>query len=283
MGLGVAVAALASGATLAACFIGIDDGLVDRARADAGITDGPAVPADQGVPDSGADGSPDYRAMVLADQPIAYWRLGERQPGLAADQRETYPGTYGGAATKGVGGAVKDDSDTAVHFERPEDLVTASYPALRFAGRASFSVEAWVRTSSMGEQCVVGCIGRNATNNEDGYLVSLTMAGRASFTRFSSDIQESVVATMPVPLGGGYVHIVAVHDEKAGMWVYTNGVASGPAQSTLSIGAHPGALTLAARTEGFPCLAGDLDEVAIYDRALTGAEILRHYIRATGR
>src|SRR5213593_2714324 len=60
---------------------------------------------------------PSYRASVLADHPVAYWRLNEATGAVMADASGNgNDGTYAGAVTLGQPGALTSDGDTAVGF-----------------------------------------------------------------------------------------------------------------------------------------------------------------------
>src|SRR2546430_16501003 len=57
---------------------------------------------------------PSYRASVLADHPVAYWRLDEETGTVLVDASGNgNDGTYAGAVTLGPPGALASDSDTA--------------------------------------------------------------------------------------------------------------------------------------------------------------------------
>src|SRR5438128_7531980 len=58
--------------------------------------------------------APSYRASVLADHPVAYWRLDEETGTVLVDASGNgNDGTYAGAVTLGQPGALASDSDTA--------------------------------------------------------------------------------------------------------------------------------------------------------------------------
>src|SRR2546430_6231874 len=57
---------------------------------------------------------PSYRASVLADHPVAYWRLDEETGTVMVDaSRNGNDGAYAGAVTLGQPGALASDGDTA--------------------------------------------------------------------------------------------------------------------------------------------------------------------------
>src|SRR5438128_2699447 len=68
-----------------------------------------------------------YSDAVLADTPVAYWRLGEATGStIAVDQTANHNnGTYVGSPTLGQLGAINGDADTAVDFNNTADYVEA--------------------------------------------------------------------------------------------------------------------------------------------------------------
>src|SRR6185436_16466404 len=92
--------------------------------------------------DGGDEAKPlvSYRDTILADKPVAYWRLGEATlVGQAADEVGSVPGKYEPGLTPGVPGAT-GDGNTAVKFG---SAVATFEDSFDFSGHA-FSVELWV-------------------------------------------------------------------------------------------------------------------------------------------
>src|SRR5438128_6400185 len=60
-----------------------------------------------------------YSAVILADNPLGYWRLGESDPSQPAKDASGNgnDGTYNLGVTVGQPGAISRDSDTAVQFD----------------------------------------------------------------------------------------------------------------------------------------------------------------------
>ena len=89
-----------------------------------------------------------YRNQVLADEPLAYWRLGEPSGTSAADASGNgNTGTYGGSPTLGATGALAGDTDTATSFDGVNDNVSVPNNAsLNLNG--SFSIEFWAKQTS---------------------------------------------------------------------------------------------------------------------------------------
>src|SRR5271166_1533419 len=92
-----------------------------------------------------------YRAAVLAKNPIAYWRLGEAAGPTAVDETGNgHNGTYIGIPTLGQPGAIQGDSNTAVQFTggnyvEIEDSVDFS----QLTSTKGLSVEAWLRPDAL--------------------------------------------------------------------------------------------------------------------------------------
>ena len=89
-----------------------------------------------------------YSNQVLADEPLAYWRLGEPSGTSAADASGNgNTGTYGGSPTLGATGALAGDTDTATSFDGVNDNVSVpNNAALNLNG--SFSIEFWAKQTS---------------------------------------------------------------------------------------------------------------------------------------
>src|SRR6266852_7303617 len=64
-------------------------------------------------------GGAGYSAVILADKPLGYWRLGESDPSQAAKDASGNgnDGTYVGGVTLGQKGAINRDPDTAAQFD----------------------------------------------------------------------------------------------------------------------------------------------------------------------
>src|SRR2546422_11078822 len=75
---------------------------------------------------------PSYRASVLADHPVAYWRLDEETgTGLVDASGNGNDGTYAGAVSLGQPGALASDGDTAVGVGPAGPAPGASAPSLQ--------------------------------------------------------------------------------------------------------------------------------------------------------
>lgn len=215
-----------------------------------------------------------YRASVLSDAPIAYWRLAETSGSDAADETG---GGHVGAYENGVvlgqaSGLISDAADHAVSLDGVDDRIDAGDGGGVFdVGAGDFAVEAWVKTTQTGNEVVAskGDAWSLAVTNDTGHV------GQARFTL--SDGTTSVVA-----YGGALLHnnvwhhvVVSVH-RGAGVTVYVDGAAGSTVTDTTT-GALPaaGSLLIGAGPVG-PAFNGSLDEVAVYSSALSAERVAVH-------
>lgn len=217
-----------------------------------------------------------YRDAVLADGPMSYWRLGEQAGITAVDELGGHPGGYVGGPTLGAGGALAGDSNTAVVLDGASQSISVAGPsAFRFSGTTPFSAEVWFRHAADGTYRRV-LSAENALGQ--GWQI---YSESASWGFVRSGAAGAAEVSDGTPAGPGWVHAVATYDG-ATMRLYENGVEipfpvsssqALPADSTFYLGRYGGA--------DVSRLNGSIDEVAIYDRALTAAQVAAHYVAAT--
>ena len=148
--------------------------------------------------------------------------------------------------------------------------------AFSFAGKSSFTLEAWVKTPGVeGDQ-------RLFFKRDDGagagYVVYL--AGDET-PHFELSAGMSSWSERPVPVDT-FVHIAVVvtwRDGTGHAWLYKNGAQAekGGFETTNAVPTTTVPLVIG---DG---LEGTIDEVALYDTALPEARILRHYLAGIGQ
>lgn len=224
-----------------------------------------------------------YRAAVLADSPVAYWRLGEASGTVAADETGTYPGTYVGSPTLGASGVFAGDS--AVTFNGSSQRATvADAVGLRITG--AFTIEVWVKFSSA--QVNKGICGKydTATANRAWVLYTANDGSgqKIQFTAQTSggSFNTNAVATTANNLDdGAWHHVVGVFNPSTILRIYVDGVAGANASIIpASIFASTATLEIAAYNQAKNYFNGSIDEVAIYPTALSATRIAAHYAAA---
>jgi hypothetical protein len=220
-----------------------------------------------------------YRDEVLADQPIAYWRLGEASGTMAKDETgHITDGTYSGGVTLGQPGALTGDPDTAAAFDGQTGRLDSSSSTLDFTGVMPYSVELWARPTKMPTTGYERIISKeHAAGNRQGYFVSYSPPGGiVSFERWSNQMGEGAV-TPAIPLNV-WTHIVGTYDGTQ-LAIYANGALAMsipssrqllPVSEPFSVGTFSGNML----SDYF---AGSVDEVAVYDHALTAARVMTHF------
>ena len=224
-----------------------------------------------------------YRDEVAADGPRGYWRFGDAAGATtAADSSANGTNaTYGGGATSGGAGIVRDDGDRGATFDGVDDYVSVG-DTLDFAGTAPFSLEAWVNPTASDTNWrrifskeVTDAAGRQ------GYLLWMQSQYGLGFERYATGVGHGVSTSGSfVAVTGQPFHVVATYDG-AEYRIYIDGklVNNSRPGSQVSMTDQTAPLRLGSYSTGGGHFAGMLDEAAVYDRALTADEVLAHYGR----
>lgn len=220
-----------------------------------------------------------YYATVRSTPNLqSYWRLGEASGTTAADDMEAVSGTYT-SATLGMPGLI-GSSDPAVSFSGSSNRMLASTSSYGFAGTSAFTVEAVVKPST------VDSTSRRIFSSEvlsggsvvNGYgLWNNGTANKLQVCRIPSGSYDC--ATTSAAASGVAKHVAATYDGTT-LKLYVNGT---PVASTTSKGSitAPSSFTVGARSDFAGSWSGLVDEAAVYDRALSAAEVKEH-VEAAG-
>lgn len=216
-----------------------------------------------------------YRASVLADGPIAYWRLAEASGSDAADESGGgHAAAYENGVALGQPSALASDSgDHAVVLDGVDDRLDAGDAAGAFDfGASDFSVEAWVKTTQAGDEVIAGKGGDWALDvtGDGGH------EGRARLTL--SDGASSTVAYSSVAVDDGvWHHVVAAVHRGAGVTVFVDGSAGTAVTDATSGVLASGASLLIGAGPGGPAFGGSVDDVAVYSSALDAGRVVVHW------
>lgn len=211
----------------------------------------------------------DYPGVVLGTGSISsYWRLGETSGTTANAAAGAVNGTYTGAHTLGVSGGIAGDANAAV---RLAGGYVDMGDNLDFAGTASFSLEAWVRPTTI--DGTSRRIVSKALGAPHGYELFVNSGSGLQFQRIAGTT-TTVSATAP-PLNS-WSHVVATYDGTT-MRLYVNGSLSNSAASALSLLDNAAAFRVGNSALGTDGWAGDLDDVAVYSGVLSGPQVQNHF------
>lgn len=209
-----------------------------------------------------ASGGTSYYQSVLNSNPVSYWRLGEASGTTAADVNGINPGTYKNGVTLGAAGAVP--SNTAASFDGANDYVLAPDSASLDTGDI-FTAEAWIKRSLLG--------GSNTIVNKFGsYYFYLDATNKLVLYKTSGG--TIAVSTATISDTTSYHH-VAVTKSGATVKIYLDGVDVTGTVTNLTVVNSTGGLYIGLVSTGY--FHGLIDEVAIYNTALSASTIAAHF------
>jgi hypothetical protein len=243
-------------------------------------------------PEGGAGMGPDvpsYRDVILADEPLAYWRMGIASGRSIPDET----GSDNALVLQGTGhefgetGAVRDDPDTAIAFDGSASFAIATDPrAFDFAERAPFTLECWARRVTGGPSYFQHLVSNleGTPGTRDGYILYLLpepATGENQRSSFEYDRQGTEVGLWgSVAEAETWGHYVAVFDGSNAS-LFVNGTLESTEPVTGGFPARTGAFAVGrSANENRDYFKGSLDEMAVYPRALAVGEIAEHFDRA---
>ncbi|MGW3607075.1 beta-N-acetylglucosaminidase domain-containing protein [Micromonospora sp. NPDC005161] len=224
-------------------------------------------------------GEQSYPNIVTGADPAGYWRLGDAAvSSTAADSSASgQDGTY-------LAGA-HPDAEGAITGDRAADL-SAGYIEAPRSPRAdlhgAFTLEAWVKLDTLAPapgQAVIESYAGPAIN---GYALRVTDGVLQAWSLGAAGKGSGLVTGRTRLTAKEWHHVAAVFDGSR-LTVYLDGVADNSVATSVSPGSGTASVKLGGRGDDTAQrLQGDLDEAAIYDRALTAAELETHYLTGLG-
>jgi hypothetical protein len=243
---------------------GFDAGRLYHYRLVAANGTGTSEGADRVMVAGAAPGTDAYRDTVLAPPGVAaYWRLGELSGSSSGDEAGGAPASIAGRFALGQEGVLGRLGDTSATFDGLSGEVQAPGPALRDSG----TMEGWFRWDSG------NVLMRDNTGPSGGWLLGLgnntTLRYRVGGTGFITDVDTDTVRD------GSWHHLVATKDGDEAT-LYLDGEL---VHSDTGAGSTAAALPWHVMRNGSNPVytKGDADEIVLYERALTAAEVREHY------
>jgi hypothetical protein len=209
-----------------------------------------------------------YQDTVLDSGPVSYWRLDEASGTTAADQKATNSGTYMNAPSLGQPGALAGDSDTAVSFNGANNYVDVPTSAsLNITG--PISVEAWIKVNVWDYDWQAIVAKGDSAYRLHRYPASDNLA-------FGTNAGDDVQGTTNVN-DGSWHHVVGVWDGSTKN-TYVDGVLDTSCSDTGTLATNGYDLAIGENLEATGRYwDGSIDEVAVYNRALSATEVQLHY------
>ena len=228
---------------------------------------------------------------------VSFWQLDDTSGTKALDSADSHHGTYQGGFTLGAVGLLdsgaSDSGNKAARFDGNSGCVTV--PIKTNLSSASFTVEALVQPSGIDPHAhvIVAC--------GTGYQLVLNGTDFEASVADGGAFQSPVVVHAEV-LGAASYYVAMTFDAPSKtLQLFVNPAASdgfGTFQQSENAGGHSfafatvtykavtsGDLRIGASADGAPSefFSGVIQDVAVYDRALSFCEIVQHYwIFATG-
>jgi hypothetical protein len=237
-----------------------------------------------------------YPAMVLSANPIGFWRLNEADQGggnagvTANDYWGGNDGIYTNTSLGQPGYNAFTEATTSAEFGNLSlnDCDAFNIGGVNFAsasGSPAFSIEAWVNASTQTKDAGIVTKGFSGSEQFD-----LDMGGTSHGFRFFVRDNGNNTHIVSTAIQGGSVwhHVVGVCDEPHGVvTLYIDGVAAGTAPINPGSGilASSTPMTIGSRatssTSGNDIqFVGNLDDVAIYNSAVTASQVQAHFFSA---
>lgn len=204
----------------------------------------------------------DYDRLVISDEPMSYWPLNETDGVQAVDQIGTNDVTLAASVTRKSEGA---EGATGGYSSTFPSVRAGGFGEERVKAPGSVSTELWFASTGSGRLLDLADQPQSAAT---GYDLSLELRsdGRLSFAMTSN----TAVATDAAYNDGEWHHVVTTLGP-SGTTIRVDGVVR--ASSSTSTSSRPiidGSWRFAS---GF---TGRIDNVAVYDRALSASEITEH-------
>ncbi len=219
---------------------------------------------------------------------VNYWRLGEQSGSTFADAVGASPATLKGGVTLGAPGALEFDPNSAAAFD---GLNGAAGAAVDYSATNKLTVEFWLNWASYANDDDLALeLTPNFNENDGGFLVDPNageLGGKFGVAIGRGESRNN--AYFARPSAGEWHHYALVLDTTAPAAQQITPYVDGKAVSFEKLNSGTGAgnfakanLSFMSRNGSALFGKGSLDELAVYSRALSGTEILNHYLARGG-
>ena len=256
-----------------------------------------AAPATGPISDAGGadaradvltDGPSRYRDAILADGPIVYWRMDVSGGGTVRDET----GRGNDLVVEDVGapgpGALAGDPSRALSFDGKASKAHATNSApLAFNGNAPFTIELWLERIPFSQHEEFQQIIDHAATPGGAaaavgyYLYYSRNEDRLAFLRRGSGEPTLLVAPVSAMPANVYIHFAVTYDGST-LRAMIDGTIVSTVSATDAVGERNSDFILGWNGAGRSFYPGLIDELAVYDRALTLAELSSHRQAALG-
>jgi len=239
----------------------------------------------RGVPekDPSSPSNPEFPSRIVTEGLVSYWTMdnkdlsGSVPSATVKDIWGDNDGTTSGTITTGATGKINE----ALDFDGVDDYVSVGTGLNSvFDGGGSITVSAWVYADAFSTSDFQGIVAESfvPSNNVAFELCydDVLSAWKAGFYDGSWH-----TVTGGEPSTGEWTHLVATYDGST-LILYVNGTQVDSLNDTAGLPAGDAAWAIGRRHDNFDLAAsywnGSIDEVHIYNRALSETEIRRNYL-----
>jgi hypothetical protein len=221
-----------------------------------------------------------YPSVVMADNPIAFYRLADTTSVLTDSSSNNLNGTYGANVTHG-GPAIDGTYDASTTFPGGAENTAnfATVPNGPLLQPNTLSIEAWISEAAASTRYYLPFVEYGRDLNGAPYELHVTPLNTVEMRLCTSGgIITAQSSTNLVP--GTPYHIVGTFDGAIAR-IYVNGTLQASSSS------HPGVTLNYSGTWGlgvgggegskYPSFAGAESDVSLYNYALSGTQVLNHY------
>jgi hypothetical protein len=221
-----------------------------------------------------------YSSDILADHPLAYYRLGESSGTTAADASgNSLNATYTGGVQLGNPGVLPFDPNTAAQLDGSSGYVQLPSGFADFT--KGFTAELWVYPTTTASNQIFFDLGNGLSSYDNILLSREGTSNNLLFQTYSSYFPGPVVRAINAIEPNKWQLITVTMDGLGNVSLYKNGVLLGTGSTSTPRNVTRTINYLGKATFGNPPYAGGLDEVAFYPNALSAARVQDHYAHRT--
>jgi len=226
-----------------------------------------------------------YPNAVLADSPLAYYRLDDTGSTLTDSSSNGLNGSYGSSVTHGAASLVSTNSDAATTF--PGGSWSANGIATVAKNTAlqptNITIEGWVKESAANSGGFIDVVSYGPQSSGQAWSIQITPSNTFSFYVLTPTSYAYVAGSTVLSTGTAY-HVAGSYDGTTAR-LYVNGQLEASAAGSGnvnygSVGTY-GLSIGGGQSTSRNILNGAVDDVSIYGSALTAARIQAHYAAGT--
>ncbi|MFP4101332.1 LamG domain-containing protein, partial [Coleofasciculus sp.] len=234
-----------------------------------------------------------YNVAVLLDDPVGYWRLDEEGETAFDSSGNSIHGTYFGGVNRNQEGALVDDANPAPFFDGTTGYVEIpDSDFIDFGTDEDFTITAWIKASpeqldtEAGDNDVI----EKWSGAPEGYpyvIRYLNQSGKILAARYDGLFANPNNPTVNsiVSVDDGQFHHIAFIKEGSTLSLYVDGILKDTNTDTTNRPTQNNSPLFLARRGGNAFdnfFRGSIDEVAIYNSALSPDEVAAQYTTGTG-